>query len=413
MKLKNIRTIDLVEDGLEKTRLVCDVEDCSFSPSSQLYFVVPREIKSWLSDDVYDGFMVAMLFPIMRYNEPLEIDGLVSKKVYLNLMYEVSSSLRDFDNTLSLPDIRVKGYADAKKNKDLHTGVGFAAGVDSFATLHDHYWNPRDKDRKIDTLFFLHADQYDDPLSPESKWRAYENYKSLTLRFAEKIGMQSIYMTSNMFEFHPAYGTIRSNGFLARVSMVLALQRALKCFYFSADLSYGQMLEVVDMFKYQPIVHRYYSYASLMYVCPMLSPNGLDLLPDGARYTRGDKIELIVNDPYVKEFLNVCCHDGTNGKNCTECRKCLTTMLALEIMGRLDDFKEVFDVYYFRKKMYKVKCHVVYYNTKEEYSMIDVQLAKKYNYPLPSKFTASLYLLTRNIYFKLGINRLKGLFVKK
>lgn len=412
MKLSNIRIEDFVEEGKEKSRLICDVTDCKFSKTKQIYYIVPREFSSWLADDVYDSFMVALLFPIMRYNEPLEIDGYVSKRIFLNLTREVAASLRDFEPSLFLPIIKVNGYADAKKNKDLHVGEGFAAGVDSFATLHDNYWYPVDEDRKIDTLFSFHVDNYDDPRDPDSSKRAEKWYRILTKGYADKIGLKSCFEDSNIFEFHPAYCTDMLDGFLGRMSMALSLQKGLKCYYIAADLSYGQSLKVYDTFKHQPIYMHFWDYVSQSYVCPLLSNNGFEFISDGSRYTRGEKIEMIVNDPYVKDFFNVCtCSSDTDLEtNCSHCRKCLTTMLALEIMGKLDEFKNVFDVGGFRKNdLKKVKYRVVNNCKKEEYSMVCVELAKKYNYPLPSELEAKLYFLPGKIYMFLRLNKVKKL----
>lgn len=417
MKLSNIRIEDFLEAGIEKSRLICDVTNCSFrSNSKQIYYVIPREFKGWLADDVYDSFMVALLFPIMRYNEPLEIDGYVSKRLYLNLAYEVAASYKDFEPSLYLPTIKVKGYADAKKNKDQHVGVGFAAGVDSFAVLHDHYWYPIDEDNKIDTLFSFHVDNYGDPTNPASAKRAYKWFNILTKGYADKVGLLSCFEDSNIYEFHPKFdGSDLTNGFLGRISMALSLQRGLKCFYFATDLSYGQQLRVGDMFKYQPKWMHFWEYVSATYVCPLLSNNGLELISTGSRYNRGQKIEMIVNDPYVKEFFNVCtCSSDTDlEKNCSHCRKCRLTMLALDILGKLDDFKDVFDVEFYRKHAYGIKCHAVYYDTKEEFSMVDVDLAKVHNYPMPSKFRAALHLFANKMFGVLGLGKIRRLLKKK
>lgn len=411
MKLSNIRIEDVSERGIEKSRLVCDVDNCPFSQSKQIFFEVPREYKDWLADDVYDSFMVALYFPIMRYNEPLEIDGNVSKKLHINLLYDIASSQKDFDNSLFMPVIKVKGYADAKKNSKLHVGEAFTAGVDSLATFHDNYWHPIDEDRKIDTLFFFHADNTGgDPTNPEISAWAYDNYLTLTKAFADKVGIPSCYVDNNMFEFHPKHGTDRYNGWFARMSMILSIQRALRCFYISADLTYGQSLNVVEMYKYQSVLFRYWYYTAQPYACPMLSPKGLDIIPDGAIHTRDEKLELISNDPYVKDFLNVCGGGTVAGKNCSHCRKCITTMLALDIMGKLDDFKDVFDIDYYRKYSYTIKCRVVYLDKKEEYSMVDVELAKKHNYKLPSKLEAFIvYRILMPMYNALGVNKIRRL----
>jgi len=414
MKLSNIRIEEISKNGKELSRLVCDVKDCSFSKSKEIYYVVPREFASWLADDVYDSFMVALLFPIMRNNEVLEIDGNVSKRIHLNLMYEVAASYRDFEPSLFLPTIKVKGYAEAKKNKDLHVGVGFAAGVDSFAVLHDHYWYPIDEDLKIDTLFSFHVTNYDDPLNPASSARAEKWYNILTKGYADKVGLMSCFEDSNIYEFHPKYCTDILNGFLGRLSMALSLQRGLKCFYSATDLSYGQALKIYDTFKYQPIYMHIFEYVSSAYVCPLLSNDGLRIISDGSRYTRGEKIEMIVGDPYVKDFLNVCtCSSNTDlDTNCSQCRKCRLTMLALDILGRLDDFKNVFDLDYYRKHAWDIKCHAVLWSHKEEYSIVDVELAKKYNYPMPTKFQARLHFLPAKAYMGLRLNKVKK-FIKR
>ena len=58
MKLSNIRVEDISKDGKELSRLVCDVENCSFSKSKEMYYIVPREFAGWLADDVYDSFII-------------------------------------------------------------------------------------------------------------------------------------------------------------------------------------------------------------------------------------------------------------------------------------------------------------------------------------------------------------------
>ena len=415
MKLSNIRIEYFTEKGVDKSRLICDVNDCSFSKSKHIYYIVPKEFSNWLSDDVYDSFMVALLFPIMRYNETLEIDGCVSKRIHLNLMYEVAASLRDFEPSLYMPKIIVKGYTDAKKNKELHVGVGFAAGVDSFAVMHDHYWNPIDDDKKIDTLFSFHVDNYGDPIDPSSSLRAAKWYKILTKGYADKIGLLSCFEDSNIFEFHPKHGTDLLDGFLGRIGMALSLQKGLKCFYIATDLSYGQALKVADSFKYQPKWRHFWEYVSSAYVCPLLSNQGLELISTGSRYNRGQKIELIVNDPYVKDFFNVCtCSSDTDlNTNCSHCRKCRLTMLALDILGKLDDFKDVFDLTYYKKHAHAIKCHAVLNCTKEEYSMVDVELAEKYNYKMPSYAHAKTYYALRGGDSLLRLKRIRELFTIK
>ena len=58
------RIEDLVEEGKEKCRLICNVE-CGFSDENAVWFTVDKKYKDWLCADVYDAFLMAMLCPAM------------------------------------------------------------------------------------------------------------------------------------------------------------------------------------------------------------------------------------------------------------------------------------------------------------------------------------------------------------
>ena len=64
--ISNLRKEQLPET--KECRIICDI-DCSFSKAKQLWFSVPEEFGEWLTDDVYDAFMVSMLFPAMYYSK--------------------------------------------------------------------------------------------------------------------------------------------------------------------------------------------------------------------------------------------------------------------------------------------------------------------------------------------------------
>ena len=66
--------------------------------------------------------------------------------------------------------------------------------------------------------------------------------------------------------------------------------------------------------------------------------------------------KMIADNPIVRKYLNVCSYGK---KNCGHCTKCIRTMVALDIMGRLDDFIDVFeDVSYYRKYRWKFITHM-------------------------------------------------------
>lgn len=417
MKLSNIRTEDFLEEGIEKTRLICDVE-CGFSDEKAVWFTVDREYKDWLCTDTYDAFLMAMLMPVMYYNENLEIDGYVSRKVYINVLNYVIPSKHAYDPNTSIPQISVLGYKEPAKTGGGRIGLGFGGGVDSFTSLHDHYFQPIDEENVVDTLCFFLTDNYGSALDPNSKVRAlafFENTKSL----ADELKMNAVYVDSTcIFKFHPRADEqyiltereqrIFINGLWARIACAMAIQGGLKRFIMSSSSSYkDSLLYQCEMYKSGRL---WLDEWSAIFVLPLLSNTCLEFVEDGEKYnSRTEKIERIINNPLVHKHIRVCSGAFDNGKDCGRCKKCKRFLLTIEILGRLDEFKDHFDLDYYRKHMFAHKCTVVRlaYDTDDLFAQDLVELAKKYNYKMPSIWTARLYVLTHSIYIKLRLYKIK------
>lgn len=67
------------------------------------------------------------------------------------------------------------------------------------------------------------------------------------------------------------------------------------------------------------------------------------LLRGGAKSERPEKTRAISDLPSARKFLNVCLFPLANN-NCGKCEKCRRTLLTLDMAGRLENFREVFDI---------------------------------------------------------------------
>ena len=74
----------------------------------------------------------------------------------------------------------------------------------------------------------------------------------------------------------------------------------------------------------------------------MFSSEGLHVCHVGAGLFRRQKLRWIAGDPLVRTHLRVCWENRSPEGNCSECEKCLRTMLGLSALGCLDAFP-VFD----------------------------------------------------------------------
>lgn len=377
MKLSNLRLEKNIQSENGKSaRIICDIE-CSFCKTKQLYFSVDDIYADWLTVDVYDAFLVAAIYPAMYYNEPIEILGVVSKRIYHNVTNYVMAIVKDFAVSFHNVPITVEGFKNASKNEELHVGTGFSGGVDSFSTLQDRFFDTEDPDYKIDTLFFFHVGQYGDVKNPRT-WERANNRFEITKSFANTIGTQAIMMNTNLFDFYLPDWEYKA-GVLNRIASVLVFQKALKRYYISNAYTYGEM---IDLAHDRVFLEEF----SDPYIMPLLSPAGLEIVCDGAQYKRSEKIQRIVDNELAQTNLNVCVNssdDHISATNCGFCTKCLRTMMTLDSINQLDKFGAVFDIKQWKKHAWEYKCLQVYkYNT-DGFAHDNVDFARMHNKNLP------------------------------
>ena len=400
IKLSNLR---LEHDipfayGKPQARIVCDME-AGFTGVRQFWFSVDDEYGDWLTSDVYDAFLVAMLYPAMFYGEDIEIGGNVSKRILHNAVHYVQGLMKAYDPSFRNVTIKAQGFSNAQKSERLHVGTGFSGGVDSFSTLADNFFNTDDPDYKIDTLFFFHVGQYGNVKKP-STWERANNRFCITRDFAKEIGVDAVMMNTNMFDFYRPEWEYWA-GVICRMSSVLVFQKILKRYYISNAVTYADFVK--NDFTYRnggtlaettdPII------------MPLLSPDGLDILCDGAQHTRTEKTANIANLPLAQKHLNVCVNSSDEhvaATNCSRCPKCLRTMMALESAGVLDKFSSVFNLEEWRKRQFRYKCEQVFRYKSDSFAQDNVDFARKQGKRLPSKLTATLVVCCMKLKALLG-----------
>lgn len=405
MKISNLRLERAVpfKYGKKQARIICDLE-ANFTDVKEIWFSVDDQYIEWLTNDVYDAFLVTLLYPAMYYGEDINISGNVSKKLVHNIIYYVQGLIRAYDPSFNNIKITVDGFKNTEKAKILHIGTGFSGGIDSFSTLNDNFFNTDDIDYKIDTLFFFHIGQYGN-VNNETTWLRAHNRYDITQKFAEEIGISSLMMSTNMFDFYLQKWEYDA-GVLCRIASVLVFQKVLKRYYISNTITYRE-LSKMDFSK------RHVDMAEMSdpIIMPLLSPEGLDILCDGAQYSRTEKTTNIVKLPLVDKYLNVCVNSSeehTEATNCSYCSKCLRTLMALESANALERFCNVFDLSKWEKKSYMYKCELIYKYKKDLFAQDNVDYARAQGKKLPNKYIAYIIVYSRKILCRLKNIKLKS-----
>lgn len=381
MKISNLR----IERHDGQSFLTVDIE-AKYTSANTLWFSVPSEYEGWLTDDVYDAFLVAAIYPSMFYNEPIEIEGPVSHKLYFNCSRYIQHIVKAYRPEMHLVNISTNGYKQAAKQQTL-VGAGFSAGIDSFATFIERFENEQDEEYKISALFFFNVGSHGgggDNAEKVFRLR-YEYIKP----FADQKDLPFIPMDSNLFDFYQFHWEFDA-GQLCRSAAILVFQKSLSKYFLSSDYSYKESM----FYQFNPNTT---SLSEIVenFANPMLSTEGLEVITDGGQYSRIEKTKLCAGYPEAQKLLNVCVNpdvDNSSIKNCGRCHKCIRTLVALDSIGVLDNFSEVFNLDSYYKNRFKYKCYLRRAAGTNAYIKENVEFAKISGKPFPNLLVSNLVM---------------------
>jgi hypothetical protein len=150
---------------------------------------------------------------------------------------------------------------------------------------------------------------------------------------AEQAGLPLVYVKSNL-DFDYYRGAYGHTAVYRNCAMALSLQGLFSVYYNSS----GGWPGYFDLTLIEGSQH----YEALL--CQCLSTESMTfILSDYA--TRAEKTITIADDKLAQKYLDVCfCFNS-----CGKCSKCIRTLVTLDIIGKVDQFGEVFDVEDFKK----------------------------------------------------------------
>lgn len=327
--------------------LVLRAQVSSQGKEAECFYSVPERFADFADAASSNCFLVGLLYPAMRWGEDIHVEGKVSAR----LLFNINEFLVPF---MSMCDSRlkpIKATADATDDEGCRAaravGTGFSGGIDSFTTIREHFERPTPEGFKITHLFFFNVGAHGIPkdeterLAIERKFQArYEKLKN----FPAEVGLPFVPVNSNVHQFHP-WGHLEV-ATLATASAALFLQRGIRRYYLaSAGHPYFHLWHYLGM-RRRPDDIAYLN----PYLLPWLSTESLDFVDDGTFLDRSQKTVLIADYEPATRYLNVCGNHDTLDTNCSICPKCCRTLLTLELIGKVDAFRAVFDVDKYRRE---------------------------------------------------------------
>lgn len=382
MKITNIRK----EHRGHNAFLKVDVEDIKNAGllknwRGPIWFSVPKEYGAYLSDDRYDGFLVALLYPAMAYGEDIEIDGPVSEKLLYNITQYVVHILLAYSPWLQKINISTKETTDKAINAT-HVGAGFSGGVDSFTTIYDRFACETNPKYKIDTLVNLNVGNYygNDPENTDALFqRAYSRLSG----FPNSVGLPYIPVNSSLAYVYNEKWNFQKVHLLNTLSGVLTLQNHFHRYYFGSALSYKEIPDAVRL-------GRDFDIAAFcdVYICQFLSTETLSFIPDGHQYTRFQKTERLSHYPPTYEFLEVAAPDST-GKQPISRPKSIRVLTSLDTLDKLELYSGIFDLAKYRRRRFLIRCQVsVGHRKRDPFATDNIEFARLYGKSFPNYLVA-------------------------
>lgn len=310
---------------------------------SGLWFAVLLEHKEYLCAERGDAFVVAMLWYAMITGSDIESVAPMSEKMVFHITRELIPALCTEEN--GYRRIKILGPTTDQPYTNISgVGTGMSCGVDSFYTLHEYTKEDTPKKYRLTHLSYFNMGAIFHPNRVEDKEYPLKEFYEITDRMseekrenarqvAEQAGLPLVYVKSNLDSdyYRGAYG---HTGVYRNCAMALSLQGLFSVYYNSS----GGWPGYFDLSLTEGSQH----YEALL--CTCLSTESLSfVLSDYV--TRIEKTSTIADDELAQKYLDVC----FSFNNCGRCAKCTRTLVTLDIIGKVDQFGEAFDIEYFKK----------------------------------------------------------------
>lgn len=355
--------IDVPEIFFSEDEVGYKVKVSSTFGEKWLWYSVDKKYENMLCISA-DAALLGMLMPAMCFGEDIYLKGRVSKKLLDNLSGTYQDQLLGINASLN----RIRIIADdVTENRYDGKGVatGFSAGVDSYSVLMDSV--QKKSDYEITHLIYNNVGSHG-----KAGERLFNQRYELIKSVPENMGLPFIKINSNLDEFYSGERALKFINTHAprNASAVLALQGGIGKYVYASTYKLGSFFDS-KLSEISKIEHTSFH---------LTSTETLISTTDGGKYSRVEKTSNIADFEPTYSIFDVCVHEASE-ENCSSCRKCMRTMLTLDIAGALHKYKKIFnlDKFHKRKDLYIAKT----IRDGETFSQEVALFAKEKNYTFP------------------------------
>jgi len=271
--------------------------------------------------------------------------------------------------------------------------TGFSGGVDSFATVLQHTSDNCPDPLKLTHLSLFNVGAYGNDEKRTQK--IFHEDAQRAQKYADEIKLPLVLLNSNISKAYDVNEI--THGYTTRLSIslvsgILSLQKLFKIYLISSS----NTIDKVELNKWYQT-----HYESIL--SSYLSTNNTNIIIANENLNRVDKTKYIADNTSVHKHLYVCLADHINEKskikitkdtfpNCSECFKCLRTLIVIDILGKLNDFRDRFNIQKYEGQRASYIKYLLKHMNRDPYlkEIYDSMVKYKYNFPKEVSFYARI-----------------------
>ena len=322
-----------------------------------LWYATSKEFGHFFCQETADSFVVPLILRAIKTHQDILVESEMSERLFYYLNNSVLFAVgKAYERRYGGRENRIQVFSEGLRSSSFAAsavGTGCSLGVDSFSVIKQHYFETVSNSFKITHLALFNAGAFGGTKNCnniESVRGSFFKEVERIQSFAKSINLPLVWVDSNVRWFYPE-GDFNWNHTYLNMGIVLSMQKLWKRYYYASGFSLDHFcFDISDSAHYEP------------FLLPYLSTESTELVSASMTMSRSEKVRFISTDEIVRKNLYVCLKeqiannpsikDKYNGDylNCGRCLKCERTILQLDILGHLDEFKAVFDLSFWPKR---------------------------------------------------------------
>ena len=363
-----------IETNNNSVRLKCRIIDEFQAIDQELWYEVNKEWAKYLCPEVCDGFIIAMLLTAIKFRQKIVVKAPMSASLYYNMVNVVIPLMAKlYGNNLTIDEARNFLTVSETVNPDFHpfsVATGCSMGVDSLTVIKQHIELSENNSYTLTHLTYFNVGAFGSTYNDETELTL-NREKQEVLNFANKLNLPVVIVNSNIHCWYSTFKNFNHSHTLRNMSVVLCMQKLFKTYFYASGYSLDNFVISYDLAHFEALL------------LPQISTQCTGLISANANFNRIDKLKYIGNYRLSIENLYVCLKeqiwndhhvgklDDEGFRNCGKCEKCLRTLIILESLGILENYRKNFNIdYYYRAKRIFIRAMYALRHENDTYSDI-------------------------------------------